>query len=320
MFTLFTTAKPFNGESRIRQLNAIRSWKRLHPEIEILLFGDGEGYADVVRECGLVHIPEVLTSHRGCPRIDSMFALAEERGRFPIKGYLNCDIVLLDDFMPAVQRIPFDRFLMVAQRWDTPMEAELGFEAGWPGALKKKSREQGQLQNVNAIDLFVYRGHIWRELPELYVGRAGYDNYLIFYCRARGIPVVDASQATTLVHQRHDYGHIQGGQREVWEGLEAQQNRQAAGGYDFMFTILNADWILTPRRLRRNWCRNDSSAYAASMRQIYRYRRRREPRSPRICAELWYELRLRCSAAREGEWMKLFKYPLWMILRLLGRR
>ena len=43
MITIFSTPKPFSGHNEIIQRNALQSWKRLHQDIEILLFGDDEG-------------------------------------------------------------------------------------------------------------------------------------------------------------------------------------------------------------------------------------------------------------------------------------
>ena len=39
MITLFTLPKPFVGHIGMIQRNAIQSWTRLHPDIDILMFG-----------------------------------------------------------------------------------------------------------------------------------------------------------------------------------------------------------------------------------------------------------------------------------------
>jgi hypothetical protein len=43
MLTLFTTAKPFRGHSGMIQRNALKGRTLLHPDIEIILFGDDDG-------------------------------------------------------------------------------------------------------------------------------------------------------------------------------------------------------------------------------------------------------------------------------------
>jgi len=40
MFTIFTVPKAFIDTTQVIQENAISSWKALHPDIEIVLFGD----------------------------------------------------------------------------------------------------------------------------------------------------------------------------------------------------------------------------------------------------------------------------------------
>ena len=59
MLTLFTTAKPCEGHSGVIQRNALKSWKQLHPEIEIILFGDDAGGAEIAKELGFPHEPFV---------------------------------------------------------------------------------------------------------------------------------------------------------------------------------------------------------------------------------------------------------------------
>lgn len=50
MLTLFTKAKPFTGRSAVIQRNALQSWRLLHPDLEVILFGDDAGAAKVCRE------------------------------------------------------------------------------------------------------------------------------------------------------------------------------------------------------------------------------------------------------------------------------
>ena len=65
MLTFFTTAKPFEGHIGIIQRNAIRSWQKLHPDVEIILMGDDAGAAEVCAEMGLRHIPKVRRNKYG---------------------------------------------------------------------------------------------------------------------------------------------------------------------------------------------------------------------------------------------------------------
>lgn len=59
MLTIFSCPKPFRGHINIIQRNAIRSWTLLQARPEIILIGNEEGTAEVCKEFGLRHIPDV---------------------------------------------------------------------------------------------------------------------------------------------------------------------------------------------------------------------------------------------------------------------
>ena len=92
-----------NGEHD--QRNAILSWTRLTPRPDIFLFGDEEGAAEIARELGLRHFPEVARNEFGTPLIDDLFSKAEKNASTPLVGYVNSDIILTDDFSAALERV-----------------------------------------------------------------------------------------------------------------------------------------------------------------------------------------------------------------------
>ncbi len=104
MLTLFSTAKPFTGHSEIIQRNALQSWKRLHPSVEVILFGDEEGAAAVCAEMGLRHEPHVERHESGMKYVDYLFSRAQQIARHDYLCYSNCDMVLLDDFLKAFEK------------------------------------------------------------------------------------------------------------------------------------------------------------------------------------------------------------------------
>ena len=64
MLTIFTIPKCFRGHISVIQRNAIRSWRMLRPECEIILFGDEEGMKEVAEEFGVRHIDMPATPER----------------------------------------------------------------------------------------------------------------------------------------------------------------------------------------------------------------------------------------------------------------
>ena len=317
MITFFTTAKSFLGEARQRQLNALRSWQCIHPEVEVILCGEGDGYREVVSELGLIWLPDVACSEEGCPRIDDMIRKVRGVARHKILAYLNCDIIVMPDLLEAVQRIPFSRFLMVTQRWDTELTNAIDFGNSGYEQVRQIVEARGVLSRITAIDMLLFRGNVWQELPPLYVGRAYYDNYLLFRALAANVPLVDATKCIMLVHQNHGYGHIAGGIDAVWDGNEGLHNLDTVGGYEALCSIEDATWELTPDALRRNFCRGDALRYAQVRRLVWRANDRIGSRLPQIVAEMIAEWQARFYDARRGSGMPLAKYPLWLTRRAI---
>src|SRR5215472_14636510 len=99
MLTLFATAKAFEGHSGIIQRNALKSWTLLHPDVEVILFGDDKGAGEIAAELGLRHEACVERSEFGTKRLDSMFRQAQAIARHEILCYINCDILLFPEFV-----------------------------------------------------------------------------------------------------------------------------------------------------------------------------------------------------------------------------
>src|SRR3954451_15265372 len=102
VLTLFTVPKPFRGRIADIQRNAIESWRALDPDVQIILIGDEFGVLEAALEAGVEHVGELAVNERGTPRLDSAFARVESAARHPLWCFVNADIVLLDDFLPAI--------------------------------------------------------------------------------------------------------------------------------------------------------------------------------------------------------------------------
>jgi hypothetical protein len=129
MLTIFTTAKRFQGHTGIIQRNALASWKHLHPDIEVILFGDDEGGAEICADLQIRHEPYVEKNEFGTKRLDYFFDSAQEIATHPVVCYVNCDIILLDDFAQAIERLKVlaEPFLMVGRRWDADFTQPIDF-------------------------------------------------------------------------------------------------------------------------------------------------------------------------------------------------
>lgn len=243
MLTIFTTPKPFRGHIGTIQRNAIGSWVRLHPECEVILFGDDPGSAEVANELGLRHQPNIRRNEFETPLLDSIFARAEEIATYNLLCYVNCDVVLLHCFWETVLRVAqqFPKFLMVGRRRNTPLTQPLDFEhPDWQGQLRAFAMGSGQEQPSYAIDYFVFPRGLYRRVPPLAIGRSYWDHWLVWKARSMKVPVIDASAGILAIHQKHDFSHHPGGLEAVRLGPEARRNRALAGGQLHLYTIDHA--------------------------------------------------------------------------------
>jgi hypothetical protein len=254
MITLFAIPKPMEGEFLRLQENAIDSWIRLGPEVEVILFGNEAGVADFARRRGVAHFEGVARNEYGTPRVDDLFRRAEAGASEPLLGYVNADIILGRDLIPAIRILARERrtFLAVGRRWDLDLEEAVVFsDPHWEDRLRKLARERGNMHASSGIDYFIYRRGLWKEIPPFAVGRTMWDNWLIWRARAGGAMVVDATPSIWALHQNHGYNHHPEGWKGVWKGPEAEINGRLAGGLLRYFTIDDATHELADGKLRR---------------------------------------------------------------------
>jgi hypothetical protein len=263
MLTLFSTAKPFRGHDGIIQRNALKSWTLLHPDVEIILFGDDEGAAGVARELGIRHEAHVEKNELGTNRVDYLFSRAQEIARHDLLCYANCDIIFLADFRGALERVQerYARFLALGRRWDTDITRPIDFAApDWADTMRSRALGENKQRPPWFIDYFAFtRGLFGADLPPLVIGRVNWDNWMVWKGIASGNPVVDVSSVVVAVHQNHDYLHHPKGKAGVYGGQEADRNLQLAGGWKHMRTIADAPLVLSTDGLKSNWGRYGSA-------------------------------------------------------------
>lgn len=254
VLTLFAIPKAFRGEFDVIQQNAIRSWARLRPSCQIVLVGDDEGTREMAAEVGAVHVPEIERNEFGTPLLSSIFSEAEKHAKFPVLCYVNADIVLMSDFLPAIQSIHAwnSRSLIVGRRWDLDVLEFLTGEMGWE-ALRRRSRTDGKPHPPSGMDYFVFPRGLWGAIPPFVIGRDRglWDGWLLSRARALGVPVVDASERILAVHQNHGFSNAAGGELDVRTGIERRRNYALGGGLKNACTLRDATYRLTSRGVVR---------------------------------------------------------------------
>ncbi|HKW64831.1 MAG TPA: hypothetical protein VJN89_19915 [Candidatus Acidoferrum sp.] len=255
MLTIFSTAKPFQGHSAIIQRNALESWRRLDPDMEIILLGDDTGTAELCSELHLRYEPHIERKENGTKTVRSVFEQAQQIAHHDFVCYCNCDIILTADFARAFQtvRAKFRKFLMVGRRWDLDVTQPLDFsQPDWQNRLVDRARREGFQRLHYNIDYFVFPRGLYAEFPDLVIGRNYWDQWLVWKAAAKGLPVIDASDAVCAVHQNHDYAYHPQGMTGVWNDEATKANFRAAGGRRHLRTIEDATYFLGPAGIRPN--------------------------------------------------------------------
>ncbi len=244
--TLFTAPKPFtNPHIAMIQRNAIRSWQSLGDSVEILLLGDEDGIAENAEKLGVQHIREIKKNSFGTPLIDSLFQTAREQNESPLLAYVNADILLMQDFVSVAHQVMAmtPMFLLIGQRWDLNVRSELSFSAGWQERLRQECGMHGLLHKPMGSDYFIYPRQCFARIPEFAIGRAGWDNWMIYEARQRGWKTIDATGSVHIIHQEHDYSHLPDG-KPHYHLPETEENVRLAGGRRNIFTLLDANWVI----------------------------------------------------------------------------
>ncbi len=242
--TIFSAPKAFQ-EPHITniQKNALTSWKQLGEDLEVILIGNDPGIAEAAVEFQVKHIPEVALNEKGTPLVSSIFDLARKNSTSPFLAYINADILTLPDFLDGLKTVKniFPRFLIVGQRWDMEMRERVNNDPALGDMLYQKIREHGRLHPQGGSDYFIFPRECFQVIPSFAIGRAGWDNWMIYWARHQGYALVDGTGTINIIHQNHDYRHLPDGQPH-YRIPETYENVRLAGGRRTILNLKDTQW------------------------------------------------------------------------------
>ena len=106
----------------------------------------------------------------------------------------------------AIQSIKQTKYLMVGQRWDVDITEYIDFsDSEWAAKLNTFVDTTGALKPSLGSDYFVYKKKTPVRMPRFLIGRAGWDNWMIYQFMNRKISVIDGTLSIKDIHQNHDY-------------------------------------------------------------------------------------------------------------------
>jgi hypothetical protein len=243
VLTIFSAPKTFRGHVGIIQDNAIRSWSALKPRPRIILFGNDSDTADAAERLEVEAVTHVAANAHGTPLLSDMFRQADTKAAGDVLAFISADIILTQNAVEAARLVAAwaTNFLIVAQRYDVDMRERIDFKSQSDGHWMTIAA-RGRLHSPGAIDVFIYRRGMYADMPPFAIGRTAYDNWLLWKTVTSDIPLIDATDYVTVLHQNHDYSHAP--TVDVWNGLEAQENRSWIKHWSNYYTIVHANWKL----------------------------------------------------------------------------
>jgi len=134
----------------------------------------------------------------------------------------------------------------------------LDFSGDWSARLHAEACNRGELHRPMGSDYFIFPRDCFTDMPDFAIGRAGWDNWMIYKARKEGWAMVNATDSIIVIHQNHDYSHLPGGQPH-YRLPETYENIRLAGGREMTrFTLLDTNRRLVNGQLRRpiwSWAR-----------------------------------------------------------------
>lgn len=215
MLTIITTPKPLSlGDNRLAFQNAIRSWVRLSPRPEILVFG---GDRALVESEGGKWVGDFKATPQGRPYFDDFISRAETLATNDILMYCTDHLILTSSLPPAVKMVAdtfSGHFVIIGKRWGLHVQKPIDFSnPNWESILWDRVIEAGSPGNNAAKDYIVFRRPLGLlPIPNFIMGYPCYDTWLAWAALRANYPVVDASDTVIVVHQSHKF--VEG---DVWK-------------------------------------------------------------------------------------------------------
>jgi len=171
-----------------------------------------------------------------------MFQLARDNSKSALLCIINTDMILIPDFLEAVKQAAKlkEKFVLLSQRWDLDVSQPIEFTKGWEEDLRSTVFDHGNLHRPAGSDFFLFPKSCYTNIPDFAIGRAGWDNWMIYKAHQEKWPVIDCTPSVMIVHQNHDYHHLPDG-KSHYSHPETDENVRLAGGQAAVrYTILDA--------------------------------------------------------------------------------
>lgn len=209
MVTIFSPMRPFVNDIGIVQKQAISSWLNIFPTCEIIVIEDEENTCEQhLSNFNVKILKNVCRSNSGVPFLNSMFEEIMKVAKYDLICYITADILLDINFgknillFDKLANQKFGNYVGICSRIDVKNSSII------KGTLTINEYYNiclinGVHRKRTGIDLWVFRKSTEINFLPFPIGRCLTDNWFVYYCRSKNIPVIDFSDKIKIIHQYH---------------------------------------------------------------------------------------------------------------------
>nr|XP_034336235.1 uncharacterized protein LOC117692484 isoform X2 [Crassostrea gigas]XP_034336236.1 uncharacterized protein LOC117692484 isoform X2 [Crassostrea gigas] len=204
ILTIFTSWSKSNETDLIRN-NTVRNWSLFSPYLYPILFTNDTGLKRDVRAMGWDSLP-IIHSGKGVPVLKHMYLDAMKKIESPLYAFVNGDILFTQSLLEIlVSVLHSDLYqngtVLVVGRRTNVLNVKRKTASSFQD-LANVSVKIGSLFTPWGLDYFITsKTFPWRDMPDVVIGRVGYDNFLVVESNKRKIAVIDATKTLLAVHQ-----------------------------------------------------------------------------------------------------------------------
>lgn len=127
-------------------------------------------------------------------------------------GYMNCDLLFHSSFFKSLHYISSlqesgklkEKVMIMGRRYNVNVDLGNNLTDYHLKEFDQHIMNETQFSDLFisvAQDYFIYNRGVLdlSSIPDLVIGRNGYDNYLVNFCHSNKIPIIDISQSGTII-------------------------------------------------------------------------------------------------------------------------
>ena len=211
---LFTTFKKLPSRSFMHE-QVVKNWASLRPHVRPVLFTtfyQGKLY-NITRQNKWDVLSAPRVNKQNTPYLREMFFEAYEKFCSLFYAYANGDLLFNDNLVKTLlgvktyyERMAYSPLtslpFIIGKRFNSVINSTQDFTDFWKPQMVEQLSNTLKPFREDAIDFFITTRHgfPWQEMPDLVIGRNGFDQYLVLMANFFNLTIIDSSKTQHPVH------------------------------------------------------------------------------------------------------------------------